>query len=672
MSNYKISASTVITDSGIKKHFNKIDIWQPIFELAWNGFDAGASSVRVSFSTNEMGGLTQLAVLDNGKGIDFRKSEENFGKFNESSKLGRASQHGSHGRGRLAFHVLCNEARWYTRTEKREDAVIVVNTDDLSHYEVHGLPADKQHALLSQSPQGTCVELLNFTKNIPPEENLAKLLSVEFGWYLALNKEKELRLNGVKISIPEHEISEAKIDAENNEFTIKIIRWVEKPSSEKSYTYLMTNSGTTIHKELSSLNNKPNFFTSVYVVSEWANDFESDSSGLLSSDFNPTSKTWKALQKELNAVTQKVYDEFLKKFVDAQIEKFEEDGVFPEYSSLSIEEASWRSCRVKSTIKSIYLADPSVFNTLQKKQKKILIRLIDRLLVSNENDALLDVLESTLDLDKESTEKLANQIKYVKLENIISTIEVLYKRQAAVHQLREIMSKHYMDVLETPDLQKIIENNTWLFGPSYEILGAEEASFTKISKDLRDQIKGIKTIDSDELDEDDAEKIDLSQRQPDLFLARKMPSLDSYGRQIFRCVIIEIKRPSISLNVKHLRQLDDYAALIKKSSEFTSGCMYVELILIGRKISHQDSEIESRLNTHVHKGDMGLVSDDPRMKRYVKNWYTILDEFELKNNYLLEKLKIERNTLELEKSSKEILLEQLQTVSIESPSEQVT
>lgn len=662
MSNYKISASTIITDSGIKKHFKKTDPWQPIFELAWNGFDAEASSVKISCTANGIGGLEQLSVLDNGKGIDFRSSEGNFGKFNESSKVGSASQHGSHGRGRLAFHVLCNEARWFTRTGKGEDAVVIVNSADLTHYDIQGLSAKDQHASLSQQEQGTCVELVNFRKNVPSETELAKLLSVEFGWYLALNKEKEILLNGFKVKIPDHEITEDKVVADNHEFSIKVIRWVEKPSSEKSYTYLMTNNGATVHKELSSLNNKPDFFTSVYVVSDWANQFKNDPEGLLSSDFNPTSKTWKILQKELNSVTQKIYDDFLKKFVDEQIVKFEEDGIFPNYSSLSAEEASWRSGKVKSTIKSIYLADPSVFNTLQKKQKKILIRLIDRLLVSNENDALLDVLESTLDLDKESTAKLANQIKSVKLESIISTIEVIHKRQTAIHQLREIMNKHYLKVLETPDLQKIIENNTWLFGPSYEILGAEEASFTKISKDLRDRVAGIETINAEDLDDDEVDKVDISQRQPDLFLARKIPSLDSYGRQIYRCVIIEIKRPSVSLNTKHLRQLDDYAALIKKFSDFTSGCMHVELILIGRKVSHHDSEIESRLNNHASKGDMGLVSDDPRMKRYVKNWYTILDEFELRNNYFLDKLKVERSVLEKEKLTKDALLDQLQAV----------
>lgn len=660
MSDYKFSAATNITSQGIRKHFKKVDSWQPIFELAWNGFDAQASSVNIDFTLTDADGLEHVSVLDTGTGIDFRNADNNFGKFNDSSKVGRVSLHGSHGRGRLAFHILCNEARWFTRTEKGEDAVITVNSANLANYEVNGLPKEKQHALLAKAPHGTCVELRNFTKNIPAESEMEKLLSIEFGWYLALNKEKKLFLNGSQISVPQHELSEHKVTANAQDFIVKVIQWIDKPSSEKSYTYLMTESGATIHKELSSLNNKPNFFTSVYVISDWANGFEESPDGLLANSFDPVCKTWKSLQKELNAITQKVYDEFLKKFVDTQIDKFEKEGIFPDYSMLSMDEANWRSLKVRSTVKTIYLADPSVFNTLQKKQKKILIRLIDRILVSNENDALLDILESTLDLDKEATETLAKQLKSIKLENIVSTIEVIHKRQIAIYKLREIMNRHYLEVLETPDLQKIIENNTWLFGPSYELLGAEEETFTKLSKELRNKVKGIDSIDEDDLDEDERGEVVASQRQPDLFLARRFPALDSYGKSYYRCIIIEIKRPSVSLNVKHLRQLDDYAAIIKKFPEFSSGRIQVELILVGRKISEYDSEINSRLQNHIQKGDMGLVSDDPRMKRYVKDWHTILDDFELRNDYLLKHLKVERATLEIEQATKSELIEQLQ------------
>lgn len=138
---------------------------------------------------------------------------------------------------------------------------------------------------------------------------------------------------------------------------------------------------------------------------------------------------------------------------------------------------------------------PGSIRFAQAQAEKILITLLDRLSVSNENDALFDVLNSVLELDQSSVEALASQLKRTTLENIISTIELLQRRQKAVHELREIMNVHYAKVRETPDLQKIIENNTWLFGPQYELLGAEEATFTRIAKSLRDTVKEIEGID---------------------------------------------------------------------------------------------------------------------------------------------------------------------------------
>lgn len=179
---------------------------------------------------------------------------------------------------------------------------------------------------------------------------------------------------------------------------------------------------------------------------------------------------------------------------------------------------------------------------------------------------------------------------------------------------------------------------------------------------MRDKISHINEIN--EFDVEVEGDIVGANRQTDLFLARRIPTLDSNGNKVFRCIIIEIKRPSISLNVKHLRQLDDYAAIIKKHPEFTGQNMHFELILIGRRISISDTEIPSRLANHVSRGDVGLVSDDPNMKRYVKNWYTIFDSFELSNSFMLEKLKMERDSIE--RNSREELVKELQEESVSS------
>jgi hypothetical protein len=346
----------------------------------------------------------------------------------------------------------------------------------------------------------------------------------------------------------------------------------------------------------------------------------------------------------------------LRDYVDGELKKYDEEGIFPSYTGLDPQYAKWRAEHTREIVRLVYLSDPSVLNALNKKQRKIIVRLLDRLSVSNENDALFQIISDVLDLDIISLRKLAKQLEYTRLDNIISTIEVLQQRQLAVDKLRKLMNDHYRDVLETPDLQQIIENNTWLFGNQYVTIGAEEDTFTSVARSLRDAIRGIKIVDEEDV-EDQAD-IKGVNRQTDLFIARKIPSVDSMGKMFYRCIVIEIKRPGIALNSKHLRQLDEYAAIIKRHPAFSSEHLQFELILVGRKISNVDFEIKSRLQNQIEKNEMGLVSVDSGMKRYVLNWYTLLDGFELTHGHLLRILELRRN--ELTTATKDALVTELQ------------
>lgn len=329
---------------------------------------------------------------------------------------------------------------------------------------------------------------------------------------------------------------------------------------------------------------------------------------------------------------------------DREMAGYLAEGVFPSYEGLPEDYKHWRFENTKSILRAIYTADPTAWNSLKKKQKKIIVLLLDKLTVSNENDAIFEVLNSVLELDDASTKRLAKQLKSVSLQSVVSAIEILRRRHEVAEKLRALMNDHYLDTLETPDLQSIIEANTWLFGSAYETLGAEDDTFTKIAKSLRDSVEGIDKVESSDLDDDESVFIDGAKQQPDLFLARKVPHYDSMGRRIFRCIVVEIKRPGIALNYKHLYQLDRYAQLIKKYAEFGSEAMHFELILIGRKISEADTEIRSRMVGQIHKNMTGLVSDDHRMKRFVLNWYTVLDNFLLNNLAMIEALELKRES----------------------------
>lgn len=653
--NSVFKGSAAIGNSGIKKHFKNAEPWQPLFELVWNGFDAAAGVVSVSVVENEAHGPEKVIVLDDGDGIDFETLEHTFGNFNDSAKKANLALKGEHGRGRLAFHRLCRDASWFTRCDG-VDAVIDVTEPTIKDFEGRLLEETAQRPELLKQGKGTLVELTQFLGEIPMADELREKFSIEFGWYLAVHPEKELLLNGQPVQVPTHEAVQAEIRSDDVVFDAQVIRWEQRPTSEKSYLYLLNSSGEPVYKTLSSLNNKPDFYTSVCVSSAWADTFSQEPDLFKQDAHTPASPTWRKFKSQLDRLSQSVYDDFLRKRAEVVVQAFEDGGYFPSYAGLADADKEWRHQNTRMLVRSVYIAEPRVFHNASKKQAKLIIRLLDRLSISSENDALFDVLEGALELDEKSMQNFAKQLQRTTLESIVASIEVLQRRAVAVQKLRYVMDEHYREVLETPDLQQVIESNTWLFGPRFETLGAEEDSFTQIARRLREQVIGHSPVDKDDVD--DEEDLPGAKRQTDLFLARKFPYTDSMGNQVYKCIVVEIKRPGISLNKKHLRQLEDYAEIIKSQPKFGSEKMHFELILLGRQISSADTIIKGRLSAQVLRNDPGLISDEPRMKLYVMNWYTLLDSFELTNSFMLEKLRLKRDDYSV--VSREGLVEELQ------------
>lgn len=454
-----------IGNEGIKKHFESIDVWEPLFELVWNGFDAKATSVSVTLSETEMKGVDGACVLDDGEGIDHTTLSETFGRFNDSQKKTDLAQHGSHGRGRLAFHRVCRNASWYTRSAQG-DAVIEVDAATVKAYSGRVLTPELQRAALRELKSGTLVELSHFSTNLPDVDTLRDKFATEYGWLMAVRPEKSLTVNNQLVTVPTNEVTSKTLPVEGKNFAVQLIRWDSKPTSEKSYIYLLNGQGELVYKVLSTLNNKPGFYTSVCISSSWADTFSPERDLFNQNAHTPASGTWRRLLSKLSELSDSVYEEFLRNKAEQVVQSYEEEGYFPTYGGLDEVEKAWRQRHARELVKQIYIADPQVFHKATKKQLKVIIRLLDRLAVSNENDALLDVLNGALDLDNESMKRLAGLLHQTSLENIVASIEILQRRAVAVQKLRVVMNKHYRDVLETPDLQQIIESNTWLLPPA--------------------------------------------------------------------------------------------------------------------------------------------------------------------------------------------------------------
>lgn len=55
-------------------------------EYIWNGFDADATIIDITYKVNELGGISEIKICDNGSGINFENIDNTFGAFLSSEK----------------------------------------------------------------------------------------------------------------------------------------------------------------------------------------------------------------------------------------------------------------------------------------------------------------------------------------------------------------------------------------------------------------------------------------------------------------------------------------------------------------------------------------------------------------------------------------------------------
>ncbi len=108
-------------------------------ELIWNGFDAGADCVSVTTVTNDLGGLEELNVQDNGSGIYQGHVQDLFGNLGDSWKRGQHKMygrflHGRNGRGRFKGFAIGHHVEWkscYDHEDIRYEYTIEGDADSL-------------------------------------------------------------------------------------------------------------------------------------------------------------------------------------------------------------------------------------------------------------------------------------------------------------------------------------------------------------------------------------------------------------------------------------------------------------------------------------------------------------------------------------------------------------
>ena len=638
-----------VDTSGITKDYR-----EAIIEYIWNGFEANASKIEITYCPNAIGGLETLTIRDNGDGISFESIDDTFGAFLASTKNSLSLQlksKANKGKGRFSCFSFATGVRWNTVVKNDSGHVeytIDINGTNKNEYEYSTPVSCEREA-------GTEVTIFGIS-DVKEEDvqfsALEEILLQNFAWYLFLNREKGVKIivNGEELDykkyIDDSASREECVHVDSNSFSVSVIVWTEK-IRENFSSYYLDDKGVLHGKDTTSFNrNTVNFNHSVYVRSSFFNDKENVSLNSPSTEIDgqtswgETDKaTLRKLKRKLQEIIASIMREHMASQADKAIDAMIARDSFPHFSDSPYDQI--RRNDLIRVSKEIYCFEPRIFYRLRDVQEKSLLGFLNLLLSSEERENILSIIESVVELTPEQRAEFSLVLEKTKLANIVETIHFIEDRYKVIAGLKRILYELSDFANERDHIQEIIESNYWLFGEQYNLVSADQSMKRALSQYLS-ILYGEDAPEAELLPDGE------SNRRMDIFTCSKRKIEDCSGNAEEENLVIELKAPNVILSKKVLRQIEDYMDFVRKQPQFNSQYRQWRFIAVCTSV---DSDVKSRYDANKLNGKKGLVHKIENYEIYALTWDDIFKSFELNHDFLLERLKI----------NKELLLEELIT-----------
>jgi len=620
-----------------------------ILEYVWNGFDAEADNVHINYSFTQKGaglsfGYPSLEIADDGTGWDFKNiNSANLFLVSPKKYLSYKSlPRGRYGVGRFTFFSFASQAIWETIFDG-DKSKIKISADSLDKYEVEETK-DK-----NKGEKGTKVTFIINSEKLTEDffkNELLSTLKLEFCWFLMLFPNKNIYINGEKVSVESLVGARKNIEEtiEGYKFNMHLLQWTKKPTEEYSKYYFLNGKGEENSKKTTGLNNKSDdFYHSAYIKSDFFDDFkyveeeEKDVSDKQKTNnlFEESTKEkdkkeiFNTLLKKVNQALELMRKPYLKEISSKKIVEWKKIEILPSVNELGVNQKDY-----EEMIKEIYVVAPQLFTNSSDEQRKIILSLLSSLLSTEEKDLILKIFNQVYNLSEDDKKVLSDILDRTTLSNVVRAIKELDHRLQIISCLEEILfTDKSKDTKEVIHLQKMLDENPWVFGECYRLFASTEGSIRKTLIDFRDKIlKKSETLIETK-----------SRKELDIFLVKEETTdnrIDS--------VIVEIKRPSITLKKKELDQIKDYMSTVLKEPACIGEKMHWVFYLIGNDF---DDYIKKEIKNASQRGEestgLAFYDEDNRAKLYVKKWADIINvEQKSKYKFLQEKLNIKRENLD--------------------------
>lgn len=622
-----------------QEHFDRSIKGSPkeaVKELIWNACDADAKNIEVSFDYDGIAGaesVSDIYVKDDGHGIAIDRIEEYFGKYGRSQKTysdkspGGRIYHGKLGQGRYKSLAAGNFLDW--------DSVFRDESGTLLRCEIHINSASRMNISYSETADkaeaehtGTIVhihgipdEKIGFiTKMAEPMETIPDLLAT-FAPYLLAYTNITIKYNGVTVDpaqqIKSQEDQELVYEEDGKEpikARLSAITWKE---AQFNKLYICGSSGV-VYAEMDYTPLKRTS-TSLYLMGDLFEQMHRDNT-LAMGNTNPA---YAYFEEEAKKFARALVGEQEEEDAAVEIARIKEEGIYP-YDGEPEDDMKKAERDVFDVFAvQVNRAVPQLKSS-SRQTKKLTYRLM-REAINTNPASIKTILTEVFNLTQQQQDDLAELLTHTSLPDIIDTAKTVSDRLVFLQVLEEMVYNDSVGkaIKERTQFHKVLLKELWIFGEKYT-LGTSDQS-------LRNLLKAhLNCLGRDELTpEIPPEAVEDLTRIPDLCLFQQIcPSYEN-----FEHLVIELKRPTLTLTLKEMDQIRDYALTVAENPMFDKTRTKWHFVLLGQRL---DQHVQRALRNQT-VGEGNFYNAD-NVSISVFEWSKIIQDNKLKYEYLRRKL----------------------------------
>ncbi|WP_033440856.1 ATP-binding protein [Saccharothrix sp. NRRL B-16314] len=619
-----------------RQTYTKAGAVEAINELVWNGLDAEANEIDIDVETatagpREMRYVTQVVITDNGHGMSHERAEAAFLSLGDSWKQSlnrrtvnnKRALHGEKGVGRFYVYSIGGHARW---TSVSAEPAGTGNTrveivGEQRRWEGFSI----EDPVPTDQPTGTRVAIhveQGRSNTALLREDFPLQLTARLASHLMANSDIVIRVNGLALD-PVGLIDGEPFDVVLDQVPagrlgghevpkLTIVDWTDRMGRVPALMLCNENGMALVAADHPKAN--PAVKSTGYLC--WSGFVDSPADLALAHLHH----------QELLEEATRVYEEHVRERLDATtatvVARMQAEGIYP-YPTDRMDDP------ILSVERDMFdLVAVTARGTLtggNRQQREMNTRLI-KLALEERSESLDAVLAATLEMSPEERDQLAYMLRQSSLGHIVGAATEVTRRVDLILALRQAIYGNDMRrrMREIDQLHPLVKDNAWLFGEEWR-LSRSEPGLTTV---LRDVLADDALLEADLIASGGQVLRDNGRTgRLDLVLQRTIHTPGLQHR-----LVIELKRPSVALGDKELRQVRSYARALSKNA--ATGRAKWTFWLVGASISE---EIED--DVHQTDREWGHVTKQGDYDIYVTQWGQLLDDAAKRLEFYREQLR---------------------------------